>query len=607
MRLRLPKNNYSQLFLELGLVWLFLFLCRVIFLVKNQIFFPDFGIYEYIVGSWFDLITIALFFFPYIMLCTVPMSGIFNKYRQILASIVYVPSVVIVFFFNTWDIAYFSFTRKRISYDYFKFIVSENEASMLAGDFIAEFWWLVIIFLFMVSSLFVLHFKLKKSENNIKSWQSWLKFLTAVCLFVVIGRGGFQLRPVGVLEATNYCSLENAPAVLNSAFTILKTYTNEGVELKRYFSKSELNSIFNPIQQSKPQNILPDKSNVVFILFESFGSMYVGPNNEESYTPYLDSVLNESMYFEYGVSNSRTSMDALPAVVSSIPSWMNESFILSSYSMNQFEGLPSILKRQGYSSAFFHSSTNGSMRFDSFSSAAGFDQYFGRSEYPVKNHYDGSWGIPDHYFLPWSIDKINKMKKPFFSMIFTISSHHPYDIPKAYVNKVEKGPDAICRSISYADFAFKEFWEKVQRQDWYENTLFVFCADHVGPTSRGDRSSIEWSFKIPIAYFHPRIELPSVKEDRTTQQIDIMPTILDLLNIKTTYFSMGTSYFSKYRLPKIVYNQENLIVLNPKKKPFIWNDQMRKKWNSSELQEIRKLKAIYQHYTQSLIENRMRP
>ena len=253
---------------------------------------------------------------------------------------------------------------------------------MLAGDFIAEFWWLVIIFLFMVSSLFVLHFKLKKSEDNIKSWQSWLKFLTAVCLFVVIGRGGFQLRPVGVLEATNYCSLENAPAVLNSAFTVLKTYTNEGVEGKRYFSKSELNSIFNPIQESNPQNLLPDKSNVVFILFESFGSMYVGPNNEESYTPYLDSVLNESMYFEYGVSNSRTSMDALPAVVSSIPSWMNESFILSSYSMNQFEGLPSILKRQGYSSAFFHSSTNGSMRFDSFSSAAGFDQYFGRSEYP---------------------------------------------------------------------------------------------------------------------------------------------------------------------------------------------------------------------------------
>ena len=115
MRLRLPKNNYSQLFLELGLVWLFLFLCRVIFLVKNQIFFPDFGIYEYVVGSWFDLITIALFFLPYILLCTVPVSGIFDKYRQVIASIVYVPSVVTVFFFNTLDIAYFSYTRKRIS------------------------------------------------------------------------------------------------------------------------------------------------------------------------------------------------------------------------------------------------------------------------------------------------------------------------------------------------------------------------------------------------------------------------------------------------------------------------------------------------------------
>ena len=75
-------------------------------------------------------------------------------------------------------------------------------------------------------------------------------------------------RPVGVLEATNYCSLENAPAVLNSVFTVLKTYTNKGAEGKRYFSKSELNSIFNPIQESNPQNLLPDNTNVVFILLK---------------------------------------------------------------------------------------------------------------------------------------------------------------------------------------------------------------------------------------------------------------------------------------------------------------------------------------------------
>ena len=537
----------------------------------------------------------------------IPLPQLLNTYRKLIEMLFFIPTVITVFFFNSWDVAYFSYTRKRISYDYFKFIISENEAPILARDFISEFWWLILIFLLTLGCVIYIFIKLKKEYSSYKDWRSWIRFLVSITFFVIIGRGGFQLKPVGVIEATNYCSLQNAPAVLNSAFTILKTLTNEGVERKSYFTKKKLNSIFNPVQSTQPANLLPNKTNVVFILFESFGSMYVGPNNEESYTPYLDSDLSESMYFESGVSNSRTSMDALPATVASIPTWMNESFILSSYSMNQFQSLPSVLKKEGYSSAFFHSSTNGSMRFDAFTSAAGFDKYFGRSEYPFDTHFDGNWGIPDHYFLPWSIDEINKLKKPFFSMIFTISSHHPYKIPKKYAAKVKSGPDPICRAISYADFAFYEFWNKAKKQEWFDNTLFVFCADHVGPTGRNNRSSIEWSFNIPIAYYHSSGKLPVIDEKESAQQIDIMPTVLDLLNIDTRYFAMGSSYFSSYRMPKIVYNQENLIVLSPEYKPLIWNDRIRKDWSKTDAETIEKLKAIYQHYTHALIDNKMHP
>ena len=193
-------------------------------------------------------------------------------------------------------------------------------------------------------------------------------------------------------------------------------------------------------------------------------------------------------------------MDALPTVVSSIPTWMNESVILSSYSSNQFEGLPSILKKDGYESAFFHGASNGSMRFDAFASAVGFDHYFGRTEYGNDTHFDGNWGIEDHHFMSWSIDRMNELKKPFFSMIFTLSSHHPFIVPKKYKDKVRKGPDPLCKTINYVDFAFKSFWEKAQKKDWFKNTLFIFCADHVGPTKRAERSTLEWGHSIPIAF-----------------------------------------------------------------------------------------------------------
>jgi phosphoglycerol transferase MdoB-like AlkP superfamily enzyme len=269
--------------------------------------------------------------------------------------------------------------------------------------------------------------------------------------------------------------------------------------------------------------------------------------------------------------------------------------------------LPSILKEVGYESAFFHGATNGSMRFDAFASAAGFDHYFGRTEYNNEKHFDGNWGIEDHHFMSWSIDRMNELTKPFFSMIFTLSSHHPFTVPKEFKNKVRNGPDPLCKTIHYVDFAFKSFWEKAQKQDWFKNTLFIFCADHVGPTNRSDRTSLEWIHRIPIAFYHPSEKLPKIKSGTSFQQIDILPTTLDLLNQKTSFFAFGTSYFNKSRFPKLAYASENIIAFENGKEPLLWNDNQSVILSSNEQIKIRFIKAIYQQYTKALIENRMKP
>lgn len=593
--------------MKLGMVLIVLELYRILLLITNAKSFKDFGLYEHLVGIWFDLITIALFFSPFIFLFLIPVGQKLEKAKTIILFILFAATSAVVFFFNAWDVAYFSYTEKRTSYDYLMYLLNNPETGSLAGDFIFEFWWLILFFILSFSALLFGYFKLKNPSSNYKSISYWVGLLVAVFLTIIIGRGGFQLKPIGILESTNYCSLENSPAVLNSAFTIVKTFDFVGVGAKNYFSEQEVNRIFNPIQHSKPQHILNGNPNVVFILFESFGTMYCGPASPESYSPFLDSILNQSMYFDYGIANARTSMDALPTVISSIPTWMNESFILSSYSSNQFQGLPSILKEVGYESAFFHGATNGSMRFDAFASAAGFDHYFGRTEYNNEKHFDGNWGIEDHHFMSWSIDRMNELKKPFFSMIFTLSSHHPFTVPKEFKNKVRNGPDPLCKTIHYVDFAFKSFWGKAQKQDWFKNTLFIFCADHVGPTNRSDRTSLEWIHRIPIAFYHPSEKLPKIKSGTSFQQIDILPTTLDLLNQKMSFFAFGTSYFNKSRFPKLAYASENIIAFENGKEPLLWNDNQSVILSSNEQNKIRFIKAIYQQYTKALIENRMKP
>ncbi len=572
--------------------------------------FPDIAFQDYLIGSGFDLVTIALFFLPFITVLFFPLPERLERFRFWMKLLLFSCATFLVFVFNGWDVAYFSYTAKRTSFDYFVYMLTNTETSSLAGDFIAEFWWLIVFFIVSLTLSSLLFVKLKTAPISWKLRRNWVKFVFIVTTFVIIGRGGFQLKPIGIIEATNYSSLSNAPAVLNSAFTIIKTFGIKGVEDEKYFEEHELNGIFNPIQHSHVQTILPKGTNVCFILLESFGTMYAGPNSPESYTPFLDSILNQSMFFEDAIANGRTSMDALPSILSSIPSYANESFILSAYSANQFQGLPSIIKKEGYYSAFFHGANNGSMRFDAFTSAAGFDAYYGRDEYPNQSHFDGNWGIEDHHMLSFAVDEMNRFKKPFFSMIFTLSSHHPYTIPTAFKSKVKHGPELLCGTISYVDLALKEFWTKAKKQTWFKNTLFVFSADHVGPTKRWDRCSLEWTYRIPIGFYHESMNLPKVKKGKMFQQIDIMPTILDLLGLNTDYYSFGTSYFNQNSMPKMICEQGNLIAFGVSEnglKTIVWNEHMQQQRSSHEQQIIRQMKALYQHYAHDMITNHLTP
>lgn len=603
------KSIFKPL-IPLGIVWLLSGVYRILLISINSKKFPDFAFYDYLIGAGFDLVTIALFYLPFIAVLFMPLPEKLERWRFWVKLILFSLTTLLVFVFNGWDVAYFSYTAKRTSFDYFVYMLTNTETTSLAGDFMAEFWWLIVFFILSLTFSIWSFVKLKSAPISWKLRRNWFGFLLSVTSFVIIGRGGFQLKPIGIIEATNYSSLSNAPAVLNSAFTIIKTFGAKGLDDKKYFKEDELNTLFNPIQKSQGQNILPKGTNVCFILLESFGTMYCGPNSPESYTPFLDSILTQSMFFEDAIANSRTSMDALPSVISSIPAYTNESFILSSYSANQFQGIPSILAKEGYHSAFFHGASNGSMRFDAFTAAAGFNSYYGRNEYPNQAHFDGNWGIEDHHMLSFAADEMNQFKQPFFSMIFTLSSHHPYTIPTSFKSRVKHGPEPLCATISYVDLALKEFWVKAKKQAWFKNTLFVFCADHVGPTRRSDRSTLDWTYRIPIGFYHASMKLPKVKKGKLFQQIDIMPTIFDLLGLSVDYYSFGTSYFNNKLMPKMICEQGNLISFDVTRNglsTIVWNEQMTLNRNSHEQKIINQMKALYQHYTHDLITNRMTP
>src|SRR5690606_12595848 len=98
---------------------------------------------------------------------------------------------------------------------------------------------------------------------------------------------------------------------------------------------------------------------------------------------------------------------------------------------------------------------DGTMFFDVLASRLGFRNYFGANAFPDDHQDDGRWGIFDEPFLLWSVEKLNAMARPFFTTIFTLSSHNPYKIPEEYKDTFPEGTLPIHKSIRYSDFALQ--------------------------------------------------------------------------------------------------------------------------------------------------------
>jgi phosphoglycerol transferase MdoB-like AlkP superfamily enzyme len=159
--------------------------------------------------------------------------------------------------------------------------------------------------------------------------------------------------------------------------------------------------------------------------------------------------MQHSIVFENAWSNGTKSIEGIPAILSSMPSWMDNPFINSLYCNNNTQSFPMLLKKEGYFSAFFHGGINGTMNFDAYSRNARFDKYYGKQEYNNDADFDGYWGIWDEPFLQFVAKEIGTFKEPFFASIFTLSSHHPFNVPEKYKDLLPKGTLPIHQSVAY--------------------------------------------------------------------------------------------------------------------------------------------------------------
>ena len=558
-------NIYFVLVARLAFSMLLFSLCRVIFYLLNSDVYPDmtFGHFMYLMmgGLQFDLTAVLYTNMAYIFFFIMPFRFRYRAVPQKIFNWIYYVTNTLALTLNCIDFIYFRYTLRRTTWNVIHEFSNDTGNTALMGRFLLDFWYVLLILVVLTALLVWLYKRVKTGMPLIRNRWIFYPVQTAVMALViyltVVGiRGGFlhSTRPITISNAAQYV---NTPAevgiVLNTPFSIYRTITQEKYERLDYFQSQEaMNEIYSPVHYpKKTDSIAFTPKNVVIIIVESLAQEFVGGLNKESdipdykgYTPFLDSLINESLVFEYSFANGRKSIDAMPSILASIPS-LSTNYVLSIYSNNAIAGLPALLKTKGYDCSFLHGAPNGSMGFQAFANMAGFDHYYGRTEYDNNADFDGWWGIWDEPFLQYCVKVFNTKPQPFMASVFTVSSHHPFVLPDQYEGVFPKGEIPIHQSVGYTDNALRKFFERASKEPWFQNTLFVITADHTTTSVYDEYKTFVGVFKVPIIFYEPAKNdtMKGVKKGEIIQQIDIMPTVLNYLHFDKPYFAFGMDAF----------------------------------------------------------------
>lgn len=629
---------WKMMLIRLSIILLLLSLSRWLLYIFNTNNFDDLSLKElfrlYFIGFRFDIYTLVIFNIPFIIAYGIPSRIKYNNIYKKIIDFVFVTSNSIAIGLNLIDVIYFRYLDRRMYSELFTFINNKNEnQGSLIFNFIIDFWYMFVIFFLFLFIIITLTRKTKLKKTYFTDKKLWyvnqsVFFILILGLSVIGIRGGFQLKPINLQTATDYTIPKNTPLIINTPFSICLSSTSSALNKIEYFNEDVIDSIYSPIHKDLNNNRFIKKevtnSNIVIIILESLGQEMIGFYNKDlkdSHTPFLDSLLRESLTFD-GMANGRRSIEALPSIFCGLPSLMPTDYPTSRYAINRLDGIGSILKKNGYHTAFFHGGNNGTMSFNSTSKSSGFDDYYGRNEYNNDSDFDGSWGIYDDKFLQFAAKKLNEYENPFAAVIFTLSSHHPYSLPNDYIinDTINKTP--FEKTVTYVDHALNEFFNTVSKEDWFKNTIFVITADHVNPEHKfNNYKTTRGLYQIPLAFYAPEI-IENKYVNEIAQHIDINISLLSLLNVNDTVFSFGRNIFDSIQKPSFMCYSNNAYlfsdgqyfmqsdgneikkIFNIKKDKSLKNNIFKgesKKWNYLD----QEFKARLQQYNNRMINNKL--
>lgn len=420
--------------------------------------------------------------------------------------------------------------------------------------------------------IFFMRFCYRKLKKHTEKRNSPLnKLWVQICLFLLfiifirIGYRGHTKHPINRWNATftMFSFINDIPLTPIYNFAVsLRTaevgqqYLADSDSALTYVKnelKLETNSIYkNPLTREIKTDTLRNAitPNIVLIFMESMSVDLLGKEeNNLRLTPFLDSLIDNSYYFENFYSSGTHTNNGVGAVVTGYPSLFELHMMKPPH---LYKGIASTLKEIGYQSSFFIPHDEEYDYMGDFLRACDFDRVYDRKDYNETT--TEVWGgVPDDILFHHSLNYINSFSdKPFLSMIMTVSNHPPFIAPEKYKNISDDPETAV---LAYVDEALRNFIHGASEQDWYDNTIFILVGDH-GKKSQNYKYNMDLSYNhVPCIIFSRLFKDMPRRLSQVGGQIDTYPTIMGLINQPYKNNSLGIDLLNETR-PYIYFTSD---------------------------------------------------
>ena len=541
-----------RIIIGLAAVWCIMGLMRIAFYLVNHNYFSIKSnstlAWIFIHGMRFDA-SILVYILSIWMLAELLLNdtNLLNQFKKT----TYIVPLILLIILEIIDIFYFPYSAKRLSIELFQFTTDiYNQLVSMASQYFYALILLLILLILFIKLITYVHKYIQITKCTYKNLYFILPLLIVI---LVIGRGGLQKRPLSPAHANINVTANQSLLVLNSSFNLLHTSFLKKIPKQHYFTDKELNSIYT-IRRDYTQYTHPWKNkNIVLIVLESMSKEYIHYYNPQyNYTPFLDSIIKKSWHANHCYASSKQSVRGLSAILASLPALMEEPFIFSLYQSNSLQGIGFYLEQIGYHTSFYHGAANGSFNFNLLAAKTGIKKYYGKNEYPKPLHFDGNWGIWDHYFITNWVAELNTTAQPFFSCLFSLNNHHPYTLPPGFDTIIPYSEHKILRTVAYTDSCLALFFDQAKNTSWYNNSIFIITADHTGLPLSEWNNTIVGMYEIPLLIYDPQSPQEKIYQP-VIQQIDIMPTVLHNVGYSAPFYSFGKSIADSLGKSPIAY------------------------------------------------------